>query len=54
MTENMVKEYQFTILDNGHDYEVKVSKEGVVVYHSVGFASKEDAESFVAFYQEQL
>jgi hypothetical protein len=46
--------YQFLVLDNGHDYEVKVLKENELVYHCVSFSTKEDAESFLEFYRRNL
>jgi len=52
--EQQVGQYGFVVLENGHDYEVKVLKENLLVYHSVGFSSKEQAESFVEFYKKQL
>jgi len=44
----------YSILDNGHDYEVKVEKSGILIYHCVGFETMADAHDFIDLYQRNV
>lgn len=46
--------YGFHVIYNGYDYEVKVYCDVNLVSYTTGFATKEEAESYIEFYKRQV
>lgn len=44
----------YSILDNGHDWEVSVESSGTLIYHNVGFETLEAAQKFIDFYKKNV
>lgn len=44
----------YRILDNGHDYEVEINKDGDLFYHNTGFSNFQEALSFIEFFRNNL
>ena len=54
VNETQKNDLVFAVLYNGYDYEVKITSGESVIYHSVGFASIDEANNFVEFYKRQI
>jgi len=46
--------YVFVVMHNGYDYEVQVFFNEKLMYHSVGYATISEAETFINFYKNLI